>query len=42
MTKEVENFYDTVAENYSDHEGRVCDRIVEHFIIYNIPNIFFI
>jgi len=37
MVKEVESFYDKVAENYSDHEDRVCDRIVEHFILDNIP-----
>lgn len=37
MVKEVEFFYDEVAENYSDHEDRVCDRIVEHFIIDTIP-----
>ena len=37
MTKEVETFYDKVAYNYSDHDDRVCDRIVEHFVIDNIP-----
>jgi len=37
MVKEVESFYNKVADNYSDHDDRVCDRIVEHFIIDNIP-----
>ncbi|NQU81963.1 MAG: class I SAM-dependent methyltransferase [Bacteroidetes bacterium] len=37
MTKEVESFYDKVADDYSNHDDRVCDRIVEHFIINNIP-----
>ncbi|MBI2129788.1 class I SAM-dependent methyltransferase [Candidatus Woesearchaeota archaeon] len=36
MVKEVESFYDKVAVNYSDHDDRVCDRIVEHFIIDNL------
>lgn len=37
MEKDVETFYDNVAENYSDHDDRVCDKITEHFIIDNIP-----
>src|SRR3989344_2572683 len=37
MVKEVESFYDTAAGNYSDHDDRICDRIVEHFIIDTIP-----
>ncbi|MDO8570965.1 MAG: methyltransferase domain-containing protein [Candidatus Daviesbacteria bacterium] len=36
MVKEVESFYDKVAVNYSNHDDRVCDRIVEHFIIDNL------
>jgi ubiquinone/menaquinone biosynthesis C-methylase UbiE len=36
MEKDVETFYDNVAENYSDHDDRVCDKITEHFIIDNI------
>jgi ubiquinone/menaquinone biosynthesis C-methylase UbiE len=35
--EEVESFYDNIAEDYSDHDDRVCDRIVEHFILDNIP-----
>ena len=37
MVKEVESFYDKISGNYSNHEDRICDRIVEHFIIDNIP-----
>lgn len=37
MEKDVESFYDNVAENYSDHDDRVCDKIVEYFIIENLP-----
>lgn len=37
MEKDVETFYDNVAENYSDHDDRVCDKITEHFIIANLP-----
>ena len=37
MEKEVETFYDKVASNYSDHDDRVCDEIIEHFIIVNLP-----
>jgi len=37
MEKDVETFYDNVAENYSDYADRVCDKIIEHFIIGNIP-----
>lgn len=35
--KDVETFYDNVSKGYEDHDNRVCDRIVEHFIIDNIP-----
>lgn len=37
MEKEVESFYDKVAGSYSDHDDRVCDKIIEHFIIDNLP-----
>jgi ubiquinone/menaquinone biosynthesis C-methylase UbiE len=37
MEKDVETFYDNVAEDYSDHDDRVCDKITEHFIIDNLP-----
>ena len=37
MEKDVESFYDNIAENYSDHDDRVCDKITEHFIIENLP-----
>ncbi len=36
MVKEVEDFYDKVAKSYSDHDDRLCDRIVEHFILDSI------
>ncbi|MFW6272842.1 MAG: class I SAM-dependent methyltransferase [bacterium] len=38
MEKDVETFYDNVAEDYSDHDDRVCDKITEYFIIENLPN----
>jgi ubiquinone/menaquinone biosynthesis C-methylase UbiE len=37
MEKDVETFYDNVAEDYSDHDDRVCDKITEYFIIENLP-----
>lgn len=37
MVKEVEAFYDKIAAKYSDHDDRVCDMIIEHFIIENLP-----
>ena len=37
MANEVESFYDKVAENYSEYDDRACDKIVEHFLIANIP-----
>ena len=37
MTQNVELFYDNVADDYSNHDDRVCDKIVEHFIMNNIP-----
>jgi ubiquinone/menaquinone biosynthesis C-methylase UbiE len=37
MKNQVESFYDNVAKDYSSHEDRVCDKIIEHFIIDNIP-----
>lgn len=36
MVNEVESFYDKIAVKYSDHDDRVCDKIVEHFIIDNL------
>lgn len=35
---DVETFYDNVSNTYEDHDDRVCDRIVEHFILNNLPN----
>ncbi len=37
MDKEVETFYNKIADSYSDHDDRVCDKIIEHFMLKNIP-----
>jgi ubiquinone/menaquinone biosynthesis C-methylase UbiE len=37
MEKDVEKFYDNISKGYEDHDNRVCDKIVEHFIMENLP-----
>jgi len=35
--KEVESFYDGACNRYNHFEFRVCDSILEHFLLANIP-----
>jgi ubiquinone/menaquinone biosynthesis C-methylase UbiE len=37
MDKDVELFYDNIAKTYFDHNDRVCDKIVEYFLLDNLP-----
>src|SRR3989338_4310324 len=37
MEREVESFYDKISEDYESHNNRVCDKILEHFILVNLP-----
>ncbi|MFH1211423.1 MAG: class I SAM-dependent methyltransferase [Candidatus Woesearchaeota archaeon] len=36
--KEVELFYDNVGGTYGDHDNRLCDEILEYFILKYLPN----
>ncbi|MFW5746151.1 MAG: class I SAM-dependent methyltransferase [Nanoarchaeota archaeon] len=35
--KDVETFYDRISGDYADHDERVCDAILEHFIRTHLP-----
>lgn len=38
MDKDVEKFYDNIADTYYDHDDRVCDKIIEYFLLNNLPS----
>lgn len=35
--KKVKSFYDKISVSYESHNNRVCDRILEHFILVSLP-----